>query len=43
MRKRCDELRDAYGGPYDPERLKKLKAPQRKKKLQRPKQQKKND
>ena len=32
MRRRCEELRDAYGGPYDPEWVKKLKARQQQKK-----------
>ena len=35
MRERCDELRDAYGGAYDPDWIRKLKARQRQKKLQR--------
>ena len=35
MRARCDELRDAYGGAYDPDWIRKLKARQRQKKLQR--------
>ena len=35
MRERCDELRDAYGGVYDPDRSRKLKAQQRQKKIQR--------
>ena len=35
MRSRCDELRDAYGGVYDPERFRKPKAKPRQKKVQR--------
>jgi hypothetical protein len=31
MRSRCDELRDRYGGPYDPARVKKYRESQQKK------------
>jgi arylsulfatase A-like enzyme len=34
LRSRCDELRDAYGGVYDPDRSRKPKAQRRQKKVQ---------